>query len=289
MATIEKLISNCLLAGYGVNLTGVGALSIVREPAKIVSNDGIEPPKKKISFTAEENPEYDSVIDLIKSAENIDAAAAQDSYKEWLDQVRMEDGTLEIREVGVVKNGSFYVSEALYERLNPALLQQTSAQHPVTVKCENRRGVSWLTVVIAILCLLIAGALIYGMILFKGFTQKEAGKENTAATEQPAETPVADSLTNGGVNTAAMDSAVGDAVQEGMYYLVLGVFSIESNADKLIKSDPLYLGRTDTYQKHPFKGGKTMVSAYRSTNRAEVEQQRRNWEWLNSEIWVYGE
>lgn len=299
MATIEKMIFDCLSAGYGVNISGIGSLTLDREPAKVVSETEIAPPMRKIFFSEHENPAFDSVVDLIAANDKVDSEIATQRYEEWLNEIRIEDGSvLAIKEVGIIKDGSFFVSERLFDRLNPSSEQRST---PPAVVCGSKRRISWLTLVIIILSLLVIGAIAYLFIMHRDIAQnflsgKSGAKiENVSVTENG--TLAIDSIpknfaANEEIVTPSADHAVigaNPATQKGMYYLVVGVFSIESNADKLIKSDPLYLGSRTAYQKHAFKGGKTMVSAFRSTNREEVEKKRRDWAWIDSEIWVYGE
>lgn len=71
-----------------------------------------------------------------------------------------------------------------------------------------------------------------------------------------------------------------------MYHVVVGVFSEEVNADKLIASDPLKIGG-ERYRKVAFRGNKILVSAFAATDRASADSCRRALSRRNGDLWVY--
>lgn len=86
--------------------------------------------------------------------------------------------------------------------------------------------------------------------------------------------------------SAPEPETVPDAIVDGKYLLVVGVFSTDANADKMISQDPVGSG-PDAYRKYPFKGGKILVSVFASDDRSVVEKRRRELRAVAPEMWIY--
>lgn len=290
MNDIEKIIFDTLASGRGINLPGIGSLSVERYPAEMQSDGRIIPPHGKVAFSTDESESFGS-------------AALHQGYASWLQQASCANGILEIKGVGVLREGVFYPSVELHEKLNP------QGTEPLAVKKAGQRGRLALWITIA------AGAVVLAVTAYICLPDRERHTNTVAAVADRTETPKAETTEvvpaadNTATDNEQTDAAAAenlpeatptaeDVIQEqlenyaetstaeGVSYLVVGVFSDPANADKLIARDPLGIG-TASYAKVPFKGGKTLVSAFSSTDRAKVEARHRELSRRNNELWVY--
>ena len=156
MDHISKIIFDVLASGSGINLPEVGALYVEREAAKFIGKNEIKPPANRVVFSRKQGEQFDSIIDLMVAGGQQRAQAEQE-YAEWLAKASGDKGLFEINEVGVVKQGFFYPSAALHDKLNPG------DQRNVKLKGGSGGGKKWL---IALLILLAAAAVAFAVYYF---------------------------------------------------------------------------------------------------------------------------
>lgn len=291
MNAIEKKIFDTLVSGRGINLPGVGSLSVERYPAEFISKGSLKPPHNKVVFSSSVNVAFGSAGDEAR-------------YAEWLAEAN-RDGVLEIKEVGVLRDGIFYPSVELHKMLNPGV--------PDALKVR-RRASAGKKLLIALGVIAAAGVVLWLVVSIDSWTRRDmtGGKEESIALEEqriasqqgegtiaPVVAPEAEEIIAEQVAEKTDETTPEDIIQKGLenytsagntasvqYSLVVGVFSTDKNADKLIASDPLHIGK-ESYKKMPFKGGKILVSAYSSTDKNQVDARRRELASINGDLWVY--
>lgn len=301
MNDIEKIIFDTLAAGRGINLPGIGSLSVERHAAERLPDGRIIPPHGKVAFSPSENPAYGS-------------AALHQGYSEWMKQAACSNGVIEIKGVGVLREGAFYPSVELHERLNP------QGTDPLKIRKAGQKGrmALWITIAAGAVILAITAIICLpdrGQYVKPATTVNEADRTERITTArtvaEKTESPDVRTVTTTDIQTMPADetsltasangmeeTTVGKTTQDhpevhtvttthaGISHLVVGVFADPANADKLISRDPLGIG-TASYSKVPFKGGKTLVSAFSSDDREKVENRRRELSRINNELWVY--
>lgn len=310
MNHIEKSIFDTLARRRGINLPGVGSLSVVHVPAEFITDSSIRPPHNKIIFSPSANPQYVSAGDM-------------EGYKEWLQHTEQGRGVREINGVGVIKGNIFYPSVELHGILNPHGTQ------PVAVKPRYRfkrkiavgAGVAAAAAVAIMAVIFIdrfaganmraeenmegtaalvkqeaEGAASRGESTIEAAVASGIGEEIEAKSDISApvqSAPDADGPHSGqgsperGMDTEESLTGYAPTAADGhLYYLVVGVFSEPQNADKLISRDPLGIGSSN-YRKAEFRNGKILVSAFSSPDREEVERRRRELSSINRDLWIY--
>lgn len=136
MDAISKLIFNTLAKHEGVNLPGIGSLRTVMHPAAIDKNGILSPRLYRAEYSADQQPELRSVIDLIEETVEVDTAAAEKFYNKWKETVQNAERTT-IVSVGTIRNGRYTMAPELKRVLNPLgtdtvqLKQKVSASHVV--------------------------------------------------------------------------------------------------------------------------------------------------------------
>lgn len=315
MNHIEKSIFDTLARRRGINLPGVGSLSVVHVPAEFITDSSIRPPHNKIIFSPSANPQYVSAGDM-------------EGYEEWLRHTTQGRGVREINGVGVIKGNIFYPSVELHGILNPHGTQPVAVKPRYHLKRKIAVGAG-----VAAAAAVVIMAVVF-IDRFAGANMRaEENMEGTAALvkqeaegaasrgESTIEAAVASGIgeeieaksdISAPVQSAPVQSApdaddphsehgspememdteksltdyAPTAADRHIYYLVVGVFSEPQNADKLVSRDPLGIGSLN-YRKSEFRNGKILVSAFSSPDREEVERRRRELSSINRELWIY--
>lgn len=285
---MDHILFETLAQGRSVALPGVGTLTVERMSAEFVSNRSLRPPFYKVVFTPQVRTECRSLGD-------------EAGYAAWLKATEREKGVRDFGSAGVLRDGVFEMSPALFDRLNP------QGTHPVALhpNCSVRRPAA-----------VVAGVLLAAVIVWwigrnvalhsdvqvavsvhteRAWDAECFGEAGEPATEAVPEMPAADTLRQdtlppGGLAEMPVESVPAEQRTEPdgrpLFHVVVGVFSEEANADKLIASDPLAIGR-DRYRKVAFRSGKLLVSAFASTEREEADSCRRALSRRSGELWVY--
>lgn len=289
MEAIERILFDALAHGETVALPELGTLTVERIAAAFESNGSLRPPYYKVVFSPQVRTGCRSLGD-------------EAGYAAWLKGTLREGGVRDLGSAGVLRGDSFEMSQALRERLNPQGVQSVPL-HPLHT---GRRPAAIVAGV------LVAAALVW-WIGRNVSLRPEAHMTVSVHTEQWGTDPLAQDPWGGDEvaeaepagevadTTAAVTAAdaasaaqtetaaeTGQNVEASgpMYHVVVGVFSEEENADKLIASDPLKIGG-ERYRKVAFRGNKILVSAFAATDRASADSCRRALSRRNGDLWVY--
>lgn len=276
MEPLERILFDTLAHGRRVTLPGVGTLAVERVVASFVSGRSLRPPYYKVVFVPQEDAAGRSL-------------GEEPGYVAWLKGTEREQGVRDFGPAGILRDGTFEMTSALAERLNP------QGTDPVPLHPASRAG---RVVAVVAGVLVVAAAVIWWGSRSGDVDVREVRAPQTVAAEarpvddgaatavrmaeQEAATP-ADTLSS--TSPAAVLTSAEPAAGP-LFHVVVGVFSEEANADKLIASDPLGIG-TAGYRKVPFRNSQLLVSAFASTDRAAADSCRRVLSRRNGELWVY--
>lgn len=295
---VNKIIYNMLVSGRGVYLPEVGSLYIERQAARKISADKLLSPRNVVAFqSGEQAPSL--VAEIVAVAGCSDEQAA-DIYQRWSAKTR-EGSNIKIGGVGVLNHKSFVMESDFASAINPK---------GVKTIVIRRRSNTWLYALCAVCVLVALGFL--GYIMFGG-EQKPTVKraESIAQTEaQPAaeqgvaETAVAEGQVNTTDNTTAAvtttatttssdaltqtaqpaDTATTTSV-DYEYYVVMGIFSTEENAQRAIEQAESRIKDLNC-RVLPFKD-KFMVTLFGSDKIGDCNSFANSYRDIYADLWVY--
>ena len=295
---VNKIIYNMLVSGRGVYLPEVGSLYIERQAARKISADKLLSPRNVVAFqSGEQAPSL--VAEIVAVAGCSDEQAA-DIYQRWSAKTR-EGSNIKIGGVGVLNHKSFVMESDFASAINPK---------GVKTIVIRRRSNTWLYALCTV-CVLVALGF-FGYIMFGG-EQKPAVKraESIAQTEaQPAaEQGVAESANaEGQVNTTDNTTAAATAattvtssdtlIQAAQYadtatitpvdyeyYVVMGIFSTEENAQRAIAQAESRIKDLNC-RVLPFKD-KFMVTLFGSDKIGDCNSFANSYRDIYADLWVY--
>ena len=295
---VNKIIYNMLVSGRGVYLPEVGSLYIERQAARKISADKLLSPRNVVAFqSGEQAPSL--VAEIVAVAGCSDEQAA-DIYQRWSAKTR-EGSNIKIGGVGVLNQKSFVMESDFASAINPK---------GVKTIVIRRRSNTWLYALCAVCVLVALGFL--GYIMFGG-EQKPTVKraESIAQTEaQPAaeqgvaETAVAEGQVNTTDNTTAEATTVGTTTSSDTstqaaqttdtaattyvdyeYYVVMGIFSTEENAQRAIEQAESRIKDLNC-KVLPFKD-KFMVTLFGSDKIGDCNSFANSYRDIYADLWVY--
>ena len=283
---VNKIIYNMLISGRGVRLPQVGTLYIERQGARRISEDRLLSPRNVVAFSSHE--EAPSLVDEIVAIAGCQTSQAEDIYERWKSKT-LADGVLTIGGVGQLKGKSFQMEQPFNSAINPKGVKTLVVRRP------KRRSNSWLYAacgVCVIVALCICGYIMWGDSLFP---KSDSGKVVAAVpTEQVVEAtaeeiPAAEPMVSQpepSVPTATVPAQT-SAVQNRRYayYVVMGVFSTEANADRAIEQVRTKASEAKC-EVLPF-GSKFMVTMYGSDSREDCNTFARSYRELFPDLWIY--
>lgn len=283
---VNKIIYNMLISGRGVRLPQVGTLYIERQGARRISEDRLLSPRNVVAFSSHE--EAPSLVDEIVAIAGCQTSQAEDIYERWKSKT-LADGVLTIGGVGQLKGKSFQMEQPFNSAINPKGVKTLVVRRP------KRRNNSWLYAVCGvcvIVALCICGYIMWGDGLFpKSDTEKVVAavpaEQVVEATDEeiPAAEPMV-SQPEPSVPTATVPAQT-PAVQNRRYayYVVMGVFSTEANADRAIEQVHSKASEAKC-EVLPF-GSKFMVTMYGSDSREDCNTFARSYRELFPDLWIY--
>ena len=283
---VNKIIYNMLISGRGVRLPQVGTLYIERQGARRISEDRLLSPRNVVAFSSHE--EAPSLVDEIVAIAGCQASQAEDIYERWKSKT-LADGVLTIGGVGQLKGKSFQMEQPFNSAINPKGVKTLVVRRP------KRRSNSWLYAacgVCVIVALCICGYIMWGDSLFpKNDSEKVVAavpaEQVVEATDEeiPAAEPMV-SQPEPSVPTATVPAQT-PAVQNRRYayYVVMGVFSTEANADRAIEQVHSKASEAKC-EVLPF-GSKFMVTMYGSDSREDCNTFARSYRELFPDLWIY--
>lgn len=310
MATdsISRLIFNTLAQHESINLPGVGSLRVVSEPARVRGNKTLAPPSTQVYFSPEENAEFANMIKLIRDKSKKTEQVSLENYQKWGANV-YEDDAIRIPSVGTIKDDRFTPTAELERALNPAGVQP--------VKLPRQMGSSQLLLWI-VAALLVGGGLAVGLITLLNsrpgkydapYAEVRSRTEVPAATPPEADIPIdgeeTDDATTDLVPVAPETSeATAPAVSETSaatapatsesapksgdlrFYVVVGTYSTDANADRFIAS-ARQRDNAQNYRKLPLPNGKIVVYTAEAASEAEANRLRRTLSVTFPDVWVF--
>lgn len=302
---VNKIIYNMLVSGRGVHLPDIGTLYIERQAARKISADKLLSPRNVVTFqSGDAAPSLVSEIVKVAGCSNEQAA---DIYQRWCAKTR-EGNNITIAGVGVLNHKSFVMESEFASAINPK---------GVKTIVIRRRSNKWLYALCAV-CVLIALGF-FGYIMFgggQGVDTKGVGGDVQSATissayksssDESAAQP-ADSVANAdAVSTNALDSndaatstttstttstqptqaAQAEPVSssEYQYYVVMGIFSTEQNAQRAIEQAESRINDLNC-KVLPFKD-KYMVTLYGSDKLGDCNAFANSYRDIYADLWVY--
>ena len=295
---VNKIIYNMLVSGRGVYLPEVGSLYIERQAARKISADKLLSPRNVVAFQSGE--QAPSLVAEIVAVAGCSSEQAADIYQRWSAKTR-EGSNIKIGGVGVLNHKSFVMESDFASAINPK---------GVKTIVIRRRSNTWLYALCAVCVLVALGFL--GYIMFGG-EQKTAVKraESMAQTEaQPAveqsaaEPAVAEGQVNTTDNTTATattaatttssdtltqaaqtaDTAATTSV-DYEYYVVMGIFSTEENAQRAIEQAESRIKDLNC-KVLPFKD-KFMVTLFGSDKIGDCNSFANSYRDIYADLWVY--
>ncbi len=308
MNTVPKIVYDKLASGGGIFLPGIGSLYIERDPARFVSKREMKPPHNRIVYSGRQNPSLESVVDILARTEEAGTKNAAQCYAQWLEEARGDRGFVEINGVGVIKNNFFYPSVGLYERLNPL------GSKNIQLRRHKKNSHLWLIAIVALMA--VAAIVLFIVAAANRNSQRNAIIERMETVisgghyEDDTYTGQEEDVTQSGQTsrddrseensrTAEKETAVENAAGEPKktvtpavaaanptYHVVAGVFDTRRNAEKCVREDPLKIGSAN-YKIYSYKGGRYMVSAFETIDKASADNRRRELRKYKSDIWVY--
>ena len=291
MDAISNLIFNSLARHEGVRFTGIGSLGVVYDAASIDGEGRLVPLLNRVVFSKEEPAGLTSVVDLIEYSVGAGQGEAETLYTKWVEKMRGEDEIF-IADVGEIKQDFFHISPKLHAMLNP--VEKGGVRSPADPP-KGGAGIKAMILWVVLAVVIGAAASIAVATLLEN---KGSGKASTEITarQQPAgnDAPAAQSAdTVQGMPSSAAQvpaatpqpAAPAPARGEKTYYVVAGVFTVDSNADRFIAQAEAK-GSTARFTKVPYNG-KTLVSAYTAHDRAEADRMRRQLSDHLDALWVW--
>ena len=296
---VNKIIYNMLISGRGVFLPEVGTLFIERQGARKISDDKLVSPRNVVNFTSQE--QAPSLVSEIVRVAGCSEEQAADIYQRWLMRTR-QDATITIGGVGVLNHKSFSIESAFAAAINP---------RGVKTLVVRRKSNTWLYVLSAI-CVAIA----LGIFSFILWGDKSSNKTQTVAVadkvESAEQTQLSESVvesadtTNISTEVTVQTSAQESGGVEGQsvtktdaniaanvahhdyfaYYVVMGVFSTEQNAERAVEQARAKLSNP-VCAILPFKGDKFMVTVFGSDSQAECSEYAKANRDVINDLWVY--
>lgn len=296
---VNKIIYNMLISGRGVFLPEVGTLFIERQGARKISDDKLVSPRNVVNFTSQE--QAPSLVSEIVRVAGCSEEQAADIYQRWLMRTR-QDATITIGGVGVLNHKSFSIESAFAAAINP---------RGVKTLVVRRKSNTWLYVLSAV-CVAIA----LGIFSFILWGDKLSNKTQTIAVADKVESAEQTQLSESVVESAdttniSNEATVQTAAQEGggvevqsvtktddniasnvahhdyfAYYVVMGVFSTEQNAERAVEQARAKLSNP-VCAILPFKGDKFMVTVFGSDSQAECSEYAKANRDVINDLWVY--
>ena len=295
---VNKIIYNMLVSGRGVYLPEVGSLYIERQAARKISADKLLSPRNVVAFQSGE--QAPSLVAEIVAVAGCSSEQAADIYQRWSAKTR-EGSNIKIGGVGVLNHKSFVMESDFASAINPK---------GVKTIVIRRRSNTWLYALCAVCVLVALGFL--GYIMFGG-EQKPTVKraESMARTEpQPAvEQGVAESAnaegqvnttdnTTAAVTTTATTTSSDTSTQAAQtadtaattsvdyeYYVVMGIFSTEENAQRAIEQAESRIKDLNC-KVLPFKD-KFMVTLFGSDKIGDCNSFANSYRDIYADLWVY--
>jgi hypothetical protein len=292
---VNKIIYNMLVSGRGVYLPDVGSLYIERQAARKISADKLLSPRNVVAFQSGE--QAPSLVNEIVAVAGCSVEQAADIYQRWSAKTR-EGSNIKIGGVGVLNHKSFVMESEFASAINPK---------GVKTIVIRRRSNTWLYAICAVCVLVALGFCGYMMFGSKQTIDAMRIEPIAKVVEQPAATDAVAQGVEGEVDTSAnsANSAGGNAVTstnastqlaqptetvansgaDYEYYVVMGIFSTEENAQRAIAQAESRI-KDVSCKVLPFKD-KFMVTLFGSDKIGDCNAFANSYRDIYADLWVY--
>lgn len=297
---VNKIIYNMLVSGRGVYLPDVGSLYVERQAARKIATYKLLSPRNVVAFQSGE--QAPSLVNEIVAVAGCSTEQAADIYQRWSVKTR-EGNNIKIGGVGVLNHKSFVMESEFASAINPK---------GVKTIVIRRRSNTWLYAICAV-CVLVALGFC-GYMMFGGKQTIDAMRiepiakvVEQPATEQPAsegavaqtaegETNAAAESTNSSsgnattsTNTSTQSAQSAETVVNGTsdyeYYVVMGIFSTEENAQRAVAQAESHI-KDVSCKVLPFKD-KYMVTLFGSDKIGDCNAFANSYRDIYADLWVY--
>ena len=288
MEMVDKIIFNKLLAREALSLPNIGALVPKQTPAKLVGKSEVEPPQSRVVFSKNID-QIVSILDVISTQASVDSDQALEIYNTWLETATQQEGGYAIIGVGSISKDFFHIDQSFDALINPLAGKKVSV-----TKNTKKLPVTSIIAVATILVVIGVGYVIYDNITARRSQTPEIETIAWVAAEDDSTTTQKDTLTNSNnitttENTVAPKSNYTNKEKSSnTYYLAVGVYSSNKNADEFIAKTKKS-NKSVILTKVPYKRGTILVSAYSGSSFNIVEKYRQNLLTQFSGTWVYKE
>lgn len=295
VAEVNRLLTNLFAAGESVALPSVGTLVPVKRPARRISKRQLLPPLREIDFKSDLVGK--TLAERLVVAAHCTQEQAEEIYGRWLGYT-FKEGVLTLEGIGVLQHKSFKLDPAFDQRLNP------QGRQPIALRVR-RRGVDW-AIWLGVVAVVAAVAIgLYAYNELKGTVKMPWEKVRTTEvavqtlpTEVETPTPAPQEATPAPEPVATPAPAPApkpvpvaqprtegvQPLQSGHFYVVLGVFSTEENAQRATaKAVGEGLTATTIYR----FGQKFLVSPFTAADSESCAAFRRTQGSSYPDMWVY--
>lgn len=293
---VSKIISQRLLKGESIALPGFGTLYVERRAARKISATLLEPPFRELNFKS--TLEGITLVQEISRVANCSEEQAQDVYERWLEKCR-EESKLTIEGVGRLSGAAFRVEPSFEELLNP------QGHTPIRISRKMPWWVWSLLTIIGVASLTaLAVWFVNPLEIWNNYTAKRTTVVEVVEQKQEIDTlsvaekrdsivvPVVETPAEPIVETSKpIDTTPADVItrtQSGKSYVVLGIFSTESNARRALDS-AVEKGADSSLLRIFFYGNKYLVSIGEYDTRTAAQEAAASCRasGLGESIWVY--
>ena len=297
---VNKIIYNMLVSGRGVYLPDVGSLYIERQAARKIATYKLLSPRNVVAFQSSE--QAPSLVNEIVAVAGCSTEQATDIYQRWSAKTR-EGNNIKIGGVGVLNHKSFVMESEFASAINPK---------GVKTIVIRRRSNTWLYAICAV-CVLVALGFC-GYIMFGGeqkidamriepiakvaeqpaaeqlategeVAQSVEGEANTAANSTNTSSGNAVTSTNASTQPAQHAETVVNGTADYEYYVVMGIFSTEENAQRAVAQAESRIQDVGC-KVLPFKD-KFMVTLFGSDKIGDCNAFANSYRDIYADLWVY--
>lgn len=297
---VNKIIYNMLVSGRGVYLPDVGSLYVERQAARKIATYKLLSPRNVVAFQSGE--QAPSLVNEIVAVAGCSTEQAADIYQRWSAKTR-EGNIIKIGGVGVLNHKSFVMESEFASAINPK---------GVKTIVIRRRSNTWLYAICAV-CVLVALGFC-GYIMFGGeqkidamriepiakvaeqpadeqpategeVAQNVEGEANAAASSSNSSSGNAVTSTNASTQPAQPAETVVNGAADYEYYVVMGIFSTEENAQRAIAQAESRIKDLNC-KVLPFKD-KFMVTLFGSDKIGDCNAFANSYRDIYADLWVY--
>lgn len=312
MDQVSNLVYNALAKRQGVVLPGIGTLYTVTVPAEMQKPGVVTPPVNRVELVTDELPGIPHIVELIAGYNQTDPEQAREIYNRWLAGNCSEEGVT-IGSVGNIREGIFTPDPELEVALNPVDMGVVR----LPGRIDAKRVAMWV-----VFAVLIGVGISVGAIMWYEYSEQmrivrlseqpvlplpAPAAPDSPAVKAPAAASGSDSAAGesgapaGADSSAAVSAKQPEPVREPEiipatkvvpatpamhYYVIVGTYSTDQNAEKFIASAKKKNDQLE-YAKIPMPNGKILVSVFGATAETEANRMKNEVSDLFPDAWVF--